>query len=69
LSTKPTEGQNELSIIPQPEGQLPWGNIFALRDLYKPMGVSEFQFIETLPENLKSRLPTIDEIERELIKQ
>jgi len=36
---------------------------FALRDIGKPMGVSEFQFIENLPENLKSSLPTIEELE------
>ena len=39
---------------------------FALRDINKPMGVSEFQITEILPENLKSSLPTINEIERKL---
>lgn len=39
---------------------------FAMRDLNKPMGVSEFQFADVLPENLKSSLPTIEEIEKEL---
>jgi predicted nuclease of restriction endonuclease-like (RecB) superfamily len=39
---------------------------FALRDINKPMGVSEFQFTEILPEELKSSLPTIQEIEDEL---
>ena len=39
---------------------------FALRDINKPMGVSEFQFTEILPEELKSSLPTIQEIEEEL---
>jgi len=39
---------------------------FALRDINKPMGVSEFQITENLPDNLKSSLPTIEEIEREL---
>lgn len=38
---------------------------FALRDINKPMGISEFQLTEILPENLKSSLPTIEEIERE----
>lgn len=41
---------------------------FALRDIGKPMGISEFALIENLPENLKSSLPTIDEIEQELTK-
>ena len=39
---------------------------FSLRDINKPMGVSEFQIIENLPDNLKSSLPTIEEIENEL---
>ncbi len=39
---------------------------FALRDINKPMGVSEFKFTEVLPEELKSSLPTIEEIEQEL---
>lgn len=38
---------------------------FALRDINKPMGVSEFEIFEHLPENLKSSLPTIEEIENE----
>ena len=41
---------------------------FALRDINKPMGVSEFQFTEVLPDNLKSSLPTIEEIERGLLE-
>ena len=39
---------------------------FALRDINKPMGVSEFKILENLPDNLKSSLPTIEEIESEL---
>lgn len=39
---------------------------FALRDINKPMGVSEFKFTEILPEELKSSLPTVEEIEQEL---
>lgn len=38
---------------------------FALRDLNKPMGVSEFQLTEILPDELKSSLPSIEEIENE----
>ncbi len=41
---------------------------FALRDINKPMGVSEFQLTEMLPENLKSSLPSVEEIEEELKK-
>jgi predicted nuclease of restriction endonuclease-like (RecB) superfamily len=38
---------------------------FALRDINKPIGVSEFSFTEILPEVLKSSLPTIEELENE----
>lgn len=36
---------------------------FALRDINKPMGISEFTLTEVLPEELKGSLPTIEEIE------
>ncbi|HBZ25374.1 MAG TPA: DUF1016 domain-containing protein [Rikenellaceae bacterium] len=39
---------------------------FALRDINKPMGVSEFSLIEALPDELRSSLPTVEEIENEL---
>lgn len=39
---------------------------FALRDINKPIGVSDFSFTETLPDDLKSSLPTIEEIELKL---
>jgi predicted nuclease of restriction endonuclease-like (RecB) superfamily len=39
---------------------------FALRDINKPMGISEFQLTEILPDNLKSSLPTIEELEQGL---
>jgi predicted nuclease of restriction endonuclease-like (RecB) superfamily len=41
---------------------------FALRDINKPMGVSEFTLINTLPDNLRNSLPTIEEIENEFEK-
>ena len=41
---------------------------FSLRDINKPIGISEFQITEILPENLKSSLPTIQEIEQEFKK-
>lgn len=40
---------------------------FALRDINKPMGVSEFELTTILPENLKSSLPTIEELEQNLL--
>lgn len=41
---------------------------FALRDINKPMGVSELKLVDNLPDNLKSSLPSIEEIESELKK-
>lgn len=39
---------------------------YALRDDTRPFGIAEYQLLETLPEPLRSNLPTIDQIEREL---
>ena len=39
---------------------------YALRDMNKPMGVSTYQLMHALPENLKSSLPSIEELEAEL---
>ena len=39
---------------------------FALRDIHKPIGVSEYIIAKNLPEELKSNFPTIEEIENEL---
>lgn len=41
---------------------------FALRDINKPMGVSEFTLTEVLPDDLKASLPTIEEIEADMEK-
>jgi len=38
---------------------------YALSDINKPMGVSEYQLIQSLPDDLKSSLPSIEEIESE----
>lgn len=38
---------------------------YALRDMSKPMGVSEYQLTEALPEALKDKLPTVAELEAE----
>jgi len=39
---------------------------YALRDMQKPIGISEFELTRALPENLKSSLPAIEDIENEL---
>lgn len=40
---------------------------YALQDLNKPMGISEFTFSE-LPKNIQSNMPTVEELENELKK-
>lgn len=39
---------------------------YALKDVHKPIGVSEYKLTQSLPEEYKSPLPTIEEIEAEL---
>ncbi len=41
---------------------------YALSDIGKPLGISEFRHLETLPDQLKGTLPTIEEREVELGK-
>lgn len=38
---------------------------YALSDIHKPMGVSEYQLTRALPDNLKPSLPSIEELEAE----
>lgn len=39
---------------------------YALRDNTRPLGIAEYQLTESLPEQLQTSLPTIEQIEREL---
>lgn len=39
---------------------------YSLSDIHKPMGVSEYHLTQSLPDDLKSSLPSIEEIEAEL---
>jgi predicted nuclease of restriction endonuclease-like (RecB) superfamily len=36
---------------------------YALRDINKPMGISEYKLSKAIPENIKAKLPTIEELE------
>ena len=42
---------------------------YALRDINKPLGISEYRLTEAIPENLKTKLPSVEEIENELIEK
>ena len=39
---------------------------YALKGINKPIGISEYELIKAIPEDLKSNLPTIEEIESEM---
>jgi len=41
---------------------------YALRDIYKPMGISEYILTSAIPEDIKTQLPSVEELERELEK-
>ncbi|MDR1729572.1 MAG: PDDEXK nuclease domain-containing protein [Prevotellaceae bacterium] len=42
---------------------------YALRDIHKPMGISEYILTSAIPDNIKPQLPSVEELERELEKQ
>jgi predicted nuclease of restriction endonuclease-like (RecB) superfamily len=42
---------------------------YALKGIDKPIGISEYRLLEELPDNLKTGLPTIEELEAELNKE
>jgi hypothetical protein len=39
---------------------------YALRGISQPIGVAEYQLSRAIPDDIKSELPTIEEIEKEL---
>lgn len=41
---------------------------YTLRDMTKPIGLAEYKLTESLPDDLKTALPTIEELEAELSK-
>jgi predicted nuclease of restriction endonuclease-like (RecB) superfamily len=42
---------------------------YALRDMKKPMGVSTYQLMTALPDNLRESLPSVEELEAELERE
>jgi len=42
---------------------------YALRDSSKPIGIAEYKISESLPENIKGEMPTIEELEAEIEKE
>lgn len=41
---------------------------YALRDINKPIGLAEYRLTDALPDEIKTSLPTIEELEHELTK-
>lgn len=39
---------------------------YALRDMNKPMGISEYRLTDAIPDNIKTKLPSIEELENKL---
>ncbi|MCG8409988.1 MAG: PDDEXK nuclease domain-containing protein [Bacteroidales bacterium] len=39
---------------------------YALRDINKPMGISEYKLTDAIPEEIKTKLPSIEELENKL---
>jgi predicted nuclease of restriction endonuclease-like (RecB) superfamily len=42
---------------------------YSLRDIHKPIGISDYELTRALPDNLKSSLPTVEQIEAELAQE
>lgn len=42
---------------------------YSLRDIQKPIGISEYKLIQALPRKFKSQLPTIEQLENQLSKE
>ena len=42
---------------------------YALKDINKPIGISEYELIKAIPEDLKPNLPTVEEIEQEITEK
>jgi predicted nuclease of restriction endonuclease-like (RecB) superfamily len=42
---------------------------YALRDINKPMGISEYKLTDAIPEDIKTKLPSIEELENKLTEK
>lgn len=42
---------------------------YSLRDIHKPMGISEYILTNSIPDEIKPQLPSVEELERELEKR
>lgn len=42
---------------------------YTLRDINKPMGISEYRLTDSIPEHIKTKLPSIEELENKLTEK
>ena len=42
---------------------------YSLRDINKPIGISDYKLTSAIPDNLTTKLPTIEELEIELAEK
>jgi hypothetical protein len=61
-------------FVPHRVAQIPWGhNLFdveyALRDINKPIGISEYRLTDAIPDDFKPKLPSVKELEEKLRNQ
>lgn len=42
---------------------------YALRDIHKPIGISEYELTQALPKNYQSKLPTVEQLEEQFNKE
>jgi predicted nuclease of restriction endonuclease-like (RecB) superfamily len=42
---------------------------YSLKDIHKPIGIGEYVWTEALPDNIKGELPTVEEIEAEMVQE
>jgi hypothetical protein len=42
---------------------------YALRDMKKPMGITEYKLTDSIPEDIKTKLPSVEELENELTRR
>lgn len=42
---------------------------FALRDINKPIGIADYKLTQAIPDSLKTKLPTVEELEIKLIEK
>jgi len=62
----PDDGPSVGLILCKPKASHRLVAEYALRDMSKPIGVSQYQLTRALPRDLESSLPTIEELEAEL---